>query len=137
MNANLNAFAPGAEPGRRPLHVRMGRIETLNFYEITEGELELLAKGSSGNLDLNFAIFLFSTAIATITALVTATFPSPTIRTIFILVSIVGVVLGAFFIISSKQKRQPLKDLSEKISKRIPRDDITTNFPTLGSRSPK
>ena len=56
------------------LLVRRGRVGSVDLYEVKEHELELLEKGSTATLQFNFAIFLFSTAITCIVALVTSNF---------------------------------------------------------------
>ena len=91
---------PNSFKNSEKLPVRRGRVASIDLYEVKEHELELLEKGPAGTLQFNFAIFLLSTAITCIIALLTSDFKWQTARTIFILASIVGILQGSYLIIS-------------------------------------
>jgi hypothetical protein len=104
------------------VRVRRGRVDSVDLYEIKDGELDVLEKGSPADLQLNFAIFLLSIAFSAICALATATFARETVKTIFILVTVVGILLGAYLLISWFRARQETKELCKTIRSRIPPD---------------
>ena len=102
----------------KPL-IRRGRVDSVNIYEVKEHELEILEKGTAGTLQFNFAIFLFSTAITCIVALLTSNFKWQTVRVIFILISIVGILQGSYLIISWWRSKKPIRELVTTIRSRI------------------
>jgi len=104
----------------KPLRVRRGRVESVDLYEIKDTELDALEKGTPAELQLNFAVFLISTAFAAISSLVTATFPSKTVETIFIVISVVGTLVGAYLLIAWWRTRSEVKELCRRIRQRIP-----------------
>ena len=104
------------------LIIRHGRVESVDIYEIKDSELDLLEGGSPANLQLNFAIFLLSLAFSSICALCTSTFTNKTIETIFLVVSVVGLLLGAFLLISWAKSLVSIKALCKRIRERIPID---------------
>lgn len=104
------------------LRVRRGRVESVDLYEIKDTELDTLEKGTPADLQLNFAIFLLSLAFSAIASLETATFPNKSIETTFIIVSVVGILLGGYLMIAWWRARSEVKELCKKIRLRIPPD---------------
>ena len=102
--------------------MRRGRVDSVDLYEIKDGELDLLEKGSAADLQLNFAIALLSIAFSSICTLVTATFANPRFETVFILVAIVGVLGGVYLLISWYQSRTSHREVCCRIRGRIPPD---------------
>ena len=80
----------------------------------------MLEKGSPANLQLNFAIFLLSLAFAAACTLATATFLQATIQTTFIIVLVVGVLIGVYLLLSWWRNRTSLKSICKNIRNRIP-----------------
>lgn len=110
--------------GSKPLVVRRGRVESVDLYEIKDNELDTLERGTPADLQLNFAVFLLSVAFSAIGALSTATFPSKTIEIIFIVISVVGVLMGVYLMIAWWRTRSSVKDLCKRIRQRIPPDAV-------------
>ena len=106
----------------KPLRVRRGRVESVDLYEIKDSELDLLERGSPADLQLNFAIFLLSLAISAICTLATATFTNTTVHTVFIVVTVVGILLGVYLLIAWWRNRASLKKVADQIRLRIPPD---------------
>lgn len=104
------------------LRVRRGRVESVDLYEIKDTELDTLEKGTPADLQLNFAIFLLSLAFSAIASLETATFSNKAVETTFIIVSVVGILLGAYLMIIWWRARSEVKELCKKIRQRIPPD---------------
>ena len=107
---------------QKPLRIRRGRVDSVDLYEIKDGELDLLEKGSPATLQLNFAILLLSTAFSSICALATATFANPRIETLFTLVAIVSVVIGTYLLISWYRSHTSHREVCHRIRERIPAD---------------
>jgi len=107
--------------------IRLGRVCSLDIYEIKDSELDLLEKGPPATIQLNFAIFLFSTAFTTIACLATATFSSDLAKTFFAIVSVVGVLMGSYLLLCWKRTRSSICELCERIRDRIPKDESLKN----------
>ena len=98
-------------------------------HEIKDSELDGLEKGSPADLQLNFAIFLLSVAVSFVISLLTTDITNATVKTVFILVSIVGILFGAYLMLQWWLNRTSLKALCQKIRERIPpekENEITT-----------
>lgn len=114
------ADAPRDVEAAKPLVIRRGRVESVDLYEIKDSELELFEKGSPADTQLNFAIFLLSVAFASVCTLASATFADKTVETTFIVVAVVGVLLGAYFLISWWRMRSSISAVCARIRQRIP-----------------
>jgi len=108
--------------GRQEIRVRRGRVESVDLYEIKENELELLERGTPAGLFITFAIFLLSLAFGAITTLSTATFANSRIESLFLIVSVVGVLGGIFLLILWCRSRQSIAQVVRDIRGRIPPD---------------
>ncbi len=121
----------------KPVRVRRGRVDSVDLYEIKDSELDLLEKGSPGDLQLNFAIFLLSLAFSAICALATAQFSDRRVETVFLLVCVVGILLGGFLLISWYRTRVSLRSICAAIRRRMPPDGlqppVATTQPAEGS----
>lgn len=118
------ATTPRNNEDDKPLRIRRGRVESVDLYEIKDSELELFRKGSPADLQLNFAIFLLSLSFASIVALSTSTFPDKDIRTAFIVVVVVGILMGAYLLISWARNRTSLTSTCDRIRERIKDPDL-------------
>ncbi|MBC8549966.1 MAG: hypothetical protein H8D23_09970 [Candidatus Brocadiales bacterium] len=107
---------------KQHVRVRRGRVESVDLYEIKENELELLEKGAPSGLFLNFSVFLLSLAFSTIISLSTATFVNSSIHTLFVVVSVVGVLGGGFLLILWWRTRESITQVISHIRGRIPPD---------------
>ena len=137
MTMNTNPSKPGDE---KQLRVRRGRVDSVDLYEIKDTELSQFEHGSPGDLYLNFAIFLLSLAFSAFSALCTATFTNPTTKTTFIVVVVVGVLVGVFLLLLWNRHRGSLRGLCKTVRGRIPPDDASATADGEsggGSSSPK
>lgn len=112
------------------VRIRRGRVASVDLYEIKDSELDLLEHGSPAELYLNFAIFLISLAFASITTLATATFTMPQIATLYLVVSVVGVLGGIFLLILWLRTRVSVARVAGQIRSRIPPDKAPASSPT-------
>lgn len=109
--------------------IRRGVLSQLTIYDVEESELETLGKGSSDSLYLTFSIFLLTMAISFFIALINATV-SDKIYIIFVLITIVGFVLGIFSLFIWLKKRKSMPDLIDKIKRRLPPEGIPYEMDT-------
>lgn len=115
-DSNRQEIAPQQLP---PVKIRRGIILQMTIYEVGEDELETLAHGSPDSLYLNFAIFLLSLATAFFISLLTTEVSNRTF-TVFVVLVILGYVLGAFFSILWYKNRKSVSALVQKIKERLP-----------------
>ena len=108
-----------SEDNEKQLIVRRGRVDSVDIYEIKEQELDILERGSPADIQLNFSIFSLSTAITCIVALATSSFDSRITETVFITVSVAGVLAGLYLLLSWWQVRSSTTDVIARIRKRI------------------
>jgi len=108
----------------KTLRVRRGRVDSVDLYEVKENELDILEKGESDGIFLNFSISLISLATTGITALATATFINRTVENTFLFVSIVGITGGILLLILWYRGRKSIKSVITKIKNRIPAECV-------------
>jgi len=107
--------------GEKPFRVRRGRVDSVDLYEIKENELELLEKGSPVNIYLNFSIFLLTIAFAALATLIsTEKFKYEIAQTFFVVIIVVGFLLGVFLIIMWYKGRSSISAVIQGIRSRIP-----------------
>ncbi len=126
-------ITPGPPPHDNSVRVRLGRVDSVDLYEIKDSELDLLEKGSPAGTYLNFAVFLLSIAFAAISTLCTATFKHSTTNTIYIVVSVVGVLGGIFLLVLWFRTRASVSVTVKQIRSRIPPE---AQEPPRGNVSP-
>jgi hypothetical protein len=104
----------------KTLRVRRGRVDSVSLYEVKENELEILEKGETTGIQLNFAIFLFSIAFSGILTLCTATFKSTILQNAFLFTTIIGVILGLYLIVIWWRGRRSIRTIIKTIKDRMP-----------------
>lgn len=104
--------------------IRRARIDCLNIYEISEGELETFEKGSPGSIFLNFAIFILGIVFTLIAALLTTDIKSNITQVVFIVLIIVGFLSGMLLLILWHRNYRSVLKLVGVIRKRLPREEI-------------
>lgn len=108
-----------------------GRVDSVEIYEVKENELEILEKGSPANIQLNFAIFLFSTAFSAVAAVLTCDFKYRLGEMVFVFTGIIGVLLGAYLFISWWRTRESISKVVKKIRDRIPTPPTAPEAPEV------
>lgn len=128
---------PNSPYSDEKLLIRRGRVDSLNIYEVKEHELELLEKGAAGTLQFNFAIFLFSIALTCIAALATADFKWDIVKSIFVFTTVVGLIVGSYFMLSWWRTRTSLKEVVSVIRSRINGQASDVQIPEEPETQPK
>ena len=100
--------------------IRRARVERLTIYEVSEGELDTLERGSPVSLYLNIAIALLSVAITLTATLLTAVFRSPSIFVVFVVCTVVGYVVGIILLLLWRRSRHSVVDCTAIIRNRLP-----------------
>ena len=119
-------IAPKDSSAEKPLRIRRGRVDSVDLYEIKDSELDLLEKGSPAGLYLNFAIFLVSIAFSALAALcTTTTFKYAIMQTVFVVVMVVGFLMGALLLILWYRGRGDVAEVIRGIRNRIPPETVS------------
>ncbi len=104
--------------------IRRARIDCLNIYEISEGELETLEKGSPGSIFLNFAVFILGIVFTLLAAILTTKVESNVTLIVFIVLIIIGLLSGVFLLMLWSKNYKSVSKLVGTIRKRLPREEI-------------
>jgi hypothetical protein len=123
----------GEEPEFLPA-VRRARIERLNIYEISETELQILERGSPDSLFLNFAIFLLSSALSFLVALLTTEISSARIFNVFAIITTVAGVSGVVLLALWAWHRRSTTTIFEQIRRRMPPEGIPAEPRVIDTR---
>ncbi|MEO1830264.1 MAG: hypothetical protein ABGX82_15745 [Pseudomonas sp.] len=109
--------------GDKPFKIKRGRVDSLSLYEITEHELVILENGSPFSLYLNFSLLLLTTATSFLISLLTITIDSDRTYTTFVILVVVGYVLGILLGIIWWRTRQSVSEITKRIRNRIPPEE--------------
>lgn len=109
-----------AENGEKFVKARLGKVDSLSLYEVTEHELDILKQGTPLSLLLTVGISLCTIGISFLIALLTA--PIKTNSTIFVVFT--SIVVGSFtssFVCMCwwYSNRQSVSSVIEKIKSRM------------------
>lgn len=105
--------------GEESPKIQRMRLDKILIFEVTDLELEQLENSSDNSLNLNFSIFLLSTAFSFLTTLLTATLANMLFIVFFCITSI-GLILGSFLLILWYKNRKKDKKIFDKIRNRTP-----------------
>jgi hypothetical protein len=104
---------------KNQLKINRGRFDSLNIFEVTEAELEIIEKGSPNSIYLNFAIFLLTIASQSLITLLTVKVQSMTVLSIFAISCGVGVVLGSLLLALWYRHRSDFTKVIKKVKDRL------------------
>lgn len=100
--------------------VKRCKFDSLTIYEVSESELDTIEKGTPTSIYLNFAIFLLSTSVAFFASLLTNDYSNKqNAFIVFLLITIVGFVVGTFLMILWLRTKNDFDQTIKKIKDRI------------------
>ncbi len=105
------------------IRVRRGPVDSLDVYEITEEELTALSSGGTPGLFLNMCLFLGSSAISFLIALVTTKIDSTRAFCVFVIIDVVSWIGSALFLILWLFTRRNTKQVVKRIKNRMPSEE--------------
>ena len=104
--------------------VRRARLQRLTIYEVEESELLILERGGFGSIYINVSIALLSLAIGLTATLSAADFPSDRTWLLFLVVTVVGYVVGATLLLIWWRSRKSISDCVREIRRRLPTEGL-------------
>lgn len=112
----------------KQLRVRRGRVASVDLYEIKDNELDLLEHGSPSGIYMNFGIFLLSISFSAIATLCTTTqFKYARAETMFMIISVVGLLVGILLMILWWRLRKSISATIRQIRDRIPQEPLPSD----------
>lgn len=100
--------------------IKKGKVDSLTIYEISEGELETIERGSPNSTYLNFSIFLISTATSFLVTLFTVELiEKQNLFIIFNIITIVGYIIGVFLFVLWWKTKNDVNTVLKKIKERV------------------
>lgn len=108
----------GEKEGHKDFTIRRAKLDSLDLYEITADELDVLEKGGPGSIYLNFLTFCFSTFLSFVVA-VFSTEKSDLVLAVFIAVLFSSFVMGVYFSILWIRSKMSQSSVSERIRARM------------------
>ena len=111
------------DSGLDSVTVRRAKVDSLSLYEVTEPELQDLERGGPATLYLNFAIFLLSTAISFLIAVLSTEIQSTRTFCVFVIVTVAGFIGGGILIMIWNRSRQTTREIIKRIKARMPGDN--------------
>lgn len=100
--------------------IKKGKVDSLAIYEITDGELATIERGSPNSTFFNIGIALISVAISFLVTLVTVDL-SLRLRLfiVFVIVTVVGFIVGVVLMILWVKTKKDVDEVLKKIRDRI------------------
>ena len=106
--------------------IRRGMVDSINIYEITESELEVLENATPTGVLFDVGVACLSTAISFVVTLTTTTIPNDRMFYSYLIVCILGFIASVFFLIMWWAGRKSVKVVIRKIKDRI-QIEVTEN----------
>jgi hypothetical protein len=100
--------------------IRRARFDKLTIYEVSDSELEILAKGSPDSTYLDFSIGLLSAAIAFSITLATTKIESDRTFTAFVIAVIIGYLSGFLLLLLWWKNHTSVSSVIKSIRSRLP-----------------
>lgn len=115
--------------------ISRGRIDRLVILEISDAELDTLEQGSPASLFLNFALALLSVAVTIAVALASTEIKSERVFMAFLLVGVVGFVVGLLLLLLWRRQRSSVRLVIKRIRLRLPPEGVAeTNTTATGGK---
>ena len=108
--------------------IRRARLDNLTIYEISEGELSIIEKGSPDSIYLTISIALITLAVSFLGSLLLTDIKSNAILFTFIAIVVVGFIAGIILLILWKQSSSSVADCVATIRRRLPPEGDPANL---------
>lgn len=104
--------------------IRRARLDNLTIYEISEGELQTIERGSPDSICLTFSVSLLSVAISLLGSIMLTDIKSPVVLFSFIAIVVVGFVVGIILLIIWKKSSNSVAECVASIKRRLPPEGV-------------
>jgi uncharacterized protein YggT (Ycf19 family) len=106
--------------GEKTTKIKFGRVDSLVIYEVSEGEIEIIERGSPNSTYLNFSIFLISICLSFIVTILTCDFTNKDrLFMSFLSVTIITGIIGIFLLLIWFRSKNDVDEVIKKIKERI------------------
>lgn len=106
--------------GEKTTKIKFARVDSLVIYEVSEGEIETIERGSPNSTYLNFSVFLISTCFSFTVALLTCDFKDKDrLYSTFFSVCLISGLIGIFLFIIWCRTKNDVDEVIKKIKERI------------------
>ena len=122
-NDDITISSTGSESLSTKVTVKRGKLSEIYTYEVTDDELETLAKGTPASIHLTFALPLLTVAGSALATLITVPMKSERVFNVFLCTMFVGGIMGLLLLCLWWRTRSPVKDVIERIKKRMPDEE--------------
>jgi hypothetical protein len=102
--------------------IRRARLDNLTIYEISDGELEIIARGSPDSIYLTISVALLTLAASFLGSLLLTDTKSNAILFLFIVLVVVGFVVGGILLLLWKRSSGSVAVCVAAIRKRLPHE---------------
>lgn len=100
--------------------IRRARLDNLTIYEVSEGELEIIERGSPDSIYLTFSVALLTLAISFLGSLLLTDIKSNAVLFSFIAIVVVGFVVGGVLLVLWKRSTTSVARCVAAIRNRLP-----------------
>lgn len=100
--------------------IRRGRLPSIDIYEVTASELEVLERGSPDSIYLNLSIASLSTGISFFVSLLTATIANLFLFCAFLVICLVCLLAGVTYLLLWWKSANSLQEVVREIRSRLP-----------------
>ncbi len=111
------------DPSEFNPEIRRARFQRLTIFEVSEGELDVLEKGSPDSIYLSIAIALLTMAVSLTATLFTAKL-SQAAFTVFVVCVVVGYIGGIILLLLWRNSRHSVTTCSRTIRDRLPPEGV-------------
>ena len=101
------------------VNVNRARCDSLNIYDVTEGELEIIKRGSSNSIFLNISLTLLSVGVSFLITLLTVDINSRVKFDVFVVLCIFGFGVGFVLLILWWKSSDDFKDTIKSVEERL------------------
>jgi len=100
--------------------IKKGKVDSLTIYEITDGELETIERGSPNSTLFNIGIALISIALSFFTTILTVDLKNkPQLFIIFTIITVAGFIIGIVLMILWVKVKNDVDEVISRIRDRI------------------
>ena len=118
----------------RQMNIRRGSYDSLEIYEITKDELEILRQGSPNSIFFNFSISLYSIFICLGATLLTVSISNDRVFYVFVIILVVSFIIATITSILWVKSENIFKTTIKRIESRIQEKEYKIEEDTISEK---